>query len=177
MQKRTDYDFSHSGIPLFEFSCSDLFTKLTGTRCEFLSVEDLGSFYRGDFFTLMSEEDYNYYKSELEMHQIRCEQMHLEHEPTVEGADNLIPERQLGSACPYYGQWWEKFWGQMWWDARRWQEIRLSMGRGKCRIVVRWNEWEEESEEDTKKGKRARSDSGGDGGYFERGEVKKARKY
>ena len=50
--------------------------------------------------------------------------------------------------APNRGKWWEVFYKSMYADCRKWEKVRTAMGRGKCRVVIRWEERERTAEED-----------------------------
>ena len=126
--KRLDYDFSFSGIPLFEFSSSDLFS--SSTRMEFLSVEDIGTWCENDRFQEYSTEEYK-----------RMYSLWEDGEWITSGEEGGDDEDCRGPMpAPNRGAWWKEFYKRMYEDAARWGNIKKAMGRGKCRIVVRWAE-------------------------------------
>lgn len=42
--------------------------------------------------------------------------------------------------APNRGVWWKVFYERMYEDVARWDKVRKAMGRGKCRVVIRWIE-------------------------------------
>ncbi|TAQ86320.1 hypothetical protein B7494_g5359 [Chlorociboria aeruginascens] len=138
--KRTDFDFSHSGTPLFEFGASDLFTCFESSDspkfCDasssfslpFLSVENIGSWHENDAFEPLSAAEY---ETRYQDWRVFCER-----EEARAG--------RLDMPAPNRGVWWQSFYRRLQEDRRRWEEIRGAMGRGKCRVVVRWEEVEGE---------------------------------
>ena len=44
--------------------------------------------------------------------------------------------------APNRGVWWKVFYQRMYEDCARWEKVKKVMGRGRCRVVVRWNEQE-----------------------------------
>ena len=132
--KRTDYDFSFSGIPLFEFSSTDIFTA-TSVRHEFLSIEQMGGWSESDPFSAYSDDEYQRMYSlwedgewDLSADAPRAGRFDKDGRPTAP-----IPP-------PNRGAWWKVFYERMATDVERWKMIRTAMGRGKCRVVVRWTE-------------------------------------
>lgn len=65
----------------------------------------------------------------------------------VQGDERMLSygEGEGQGPCPYEGVWWERFWEEMWRDGQRWNGIRRAMGRGKCRVVLRWEVFEREA--------------------------------
>jgi hypothetical protein len=134
IHKRTDYDFSFSGIPLFEFSSADIFTP-TSARTEFLSIEQMGAWYENDPYTAYSEEEYRRMFSLWEDGEWGL--------ISVGSRKGCFDEEGRPTAPippPNRGVWWKVFYEKMKKDVERWKKIRSAMGRGKCRVVVRWVE-------------------------------------
>lgn len=143
VHKRNDYDFSFSGIPLFEFSSGETFSVgiyNKKQRPEFLSIESMGGFYESDLYKPYGKEEY-----------LRHCQLWRDGEwPPGQWAG--IPKKQRyydddvhgmprGSMPPpNRGAWWKSFYDRMGKDVERWKKIKTCMGRGKCRVVVRWIE-------------------------------------
>jgi hypothetical protein len=138
IHKRIDYDFSFSGIPLFEFSSADVFTT-TGSskRTEFLSIEQMGGWCEQDPYLAYSEEEYK-----------RMYSLWEDGEWDIDGSrygssgggldDEGMPKAPMPP--PNRGVWWKVFYERMCEDAVRWEKVRKAMGRGKCRVVMRWIE-------------------------------------
>jgi len=49
---------------------------------------------------------------------------------------------------PNKGLWWKRFYESIYADVGRWKKVRSAMGRGKCRVVVRWVELEAQPEDE-----------------------------
>jgi hypothetical protein len=133
INKRVDYDFSFSGVPLFEFSSADMFTT-TSKRTEFLSIERMGAWYENDPYLEYSEEEYKRMYSLWE---------DGEWDATCSRAsDGLDYEGNPKASVPppNRGVWWKVFYQRMHEDCVRWEKVKKAMGRGKCRVVVRWIE-------------------------------------
>jgi hypothetical protein len=138
--KRRDFDFSHNGLPVFEFSsrAGGGFAADDGRECElppFLEVGEIGPFYDGD--------GYEFYSDVSVEAKIRGGQ-----EETMQKVVG-VGMTEKGIECPYKGQWWKVFYEQLAADAARWDRIRAAMSRGKCRIVVRYTAFESESESES----------------------------
>ena len=119
-QARADYDFSHDGLPLFEFSNTDFFA---GHRTDFLSVEKMGGFHPSDEYLPYSDDEYR-----------------VLYEAWV--ADGSSETDAFGSKpCPNKGVWWTQFYCRVWEDCEGWRKVKEAMGRGKCRVVLRWDEY------------------------------------
>jgi hypothetical protein len=169
IHKRIDYDFSFSGIPLFEFSSSETFSIASRTgahhkrlTAEFLSIEQMGGFHENDEYA-------PYKKTEYARH---CQLWRDGEWPAGKWVG--VPKRQryydddvLGMPKgsmppPNRGVWWKSFYERMARDVERWRKIRACMGRGKCRVVVRWTESPEDE----------RMQGGVDGGTRQSGGVR-----
>jgi len=146
VQKRVDYDFSHSGIPLFEFSCQDLFN--TPTPVPFLSVDSIGPYSQYDKHEPFTPEQFA--RVQLRFSDLCDERRYGNNrcgnndKLTAMGIEN----GGLGTPSPYSGLWWRAFYEEMYNDASVWRDIKQAMGRGKCRVVLRWSEWEADESED-----------------------------
>jgi hypothetical protein len=126
VHKRIDYDFSHQGAPLFEFSSAGLFA---GQLTDFLSVEKIGAFCAADGYESYSEKEYQgLYEAWVQMGG-----------SAEGGAFGKMP-------CPNRGVWWKEFYRRVGEDCERWRKVRRAMGRGTCRIVLRWVETEDEED-------------------------------
>jgi hypothetical protein len=126
IHKRADYDLSHFGIPIFEFSSRDLFSG-SSERIEFLSVDGIGGWDEKDFYNAYTEEEYRDRANEAI--------------DRWEGETNEYDEHMaMDAPSPNRGVWWEKFYGRMREDSKCWKRVKHAMGRGKCRVVVRWAE-------------------------------------
>jgi hypothetical protein len=131
--KRRDFDFSHNGLPIFEFNntTGGMFNGDDGSELPpFLEVGEIGPFHSGDEHEIFSDAD--------------CE---AKIRPS--GGENkeywLGPEQGGNKVeSPYKGQWWEVFYQQIAADAARWEGIRAAMSRGKCRVVIRYTEFTED---------------------------------
>lgn len=136
---RQDYDFSHAGIPIFEHSSVEFISKLypkdhipqRGTR--FLSVENLGGHDPYDYCGHLSAQVYLDKLDDREESPEKKTEMNEYGEPR---------EAPIGLQSPKSGIWWEEFIKGVDKDSMVWEDIRSAMGRGKCRVVVRWSETE-----------------------------------
>jgi len=125
--KRKDFDISHNGLPIFEFNSCSLFNG--NQQPNFLSVEGIGPWYEGDEYEELGKGEYR-----------ALVERYLE--------ENEGGGKGMGRPSPYRGTWWAEFYRRVGEDAQRWEEIRGAMGRGKCRVVVRWREWVESGGEE-----------------------------
>lgn len=145
VHKRVDYDFAHQGAPLFEFSSAGLFA---GQLTDFLSVEKMGGFSAEDGYESYSEEEYR-----------------GAYEAWVQTGASVERDGFGNMPCPNRGVWWKEFYRRVGEDCERWRKIRRAMGRGKCRIVLRWVETEDgeehEEEEDDEFGRAGSALGGG----------------
>jgi hypothetical protein len=141
IHKRKDYDFSHYGIPIFEFSGGDVFSG-AAERLEFLSVEGIGGWDERDEYMPYTDEEYTEVMKERE------ESFALAGNGTL--INDLCGLRGQDEAdelpSSNKGLWWKRFYERIYADVRRWKKVRSAMGRGKCRVVVRWVEREAQPE-------------------------------
>lgn len=79
----------------------------------------------------------------------------------------------VGVQSPNRGVWWEVFYKRMYEDRARWRAVKRAMGRGKCRVVVRWVEFAEgegdgdgDGDADADVDMGSGRDAGGDGDVF-----------
>lgn len=131
--KRRDFDFSHNGLPVFEFNntTGGMFNGDDGSELPpFLEVGGIGPFYSGDEHESLSDAD-----REAKIKQ------------SGENEKYWLGPEQGGKkvVSPYKGQWWEVFYEQIAADAARWEGIRAAMSRGKCRVVIRYMEFAEDT--------------------------------
>ena len=136
INKRIDYDFSFSGIPLFEFSSADLFTH-ESKRIEFLSIDRMGGWHENDPFQMYTNEEYK-----------RMYSLWEDGETGVGGFDEG-GKPKAPMPAPNRGLWWRVFYDRLNEDVERWKKVRNAMGRGKCHIVLRWVEAIDEHEAGT----------------------------
>ncbi|KAB8304234.1 hypothetical protein EYC80_003652 [Monilinia laxa] len=159
--KRQDYDFSFQGIPIFEFSTRKLFAATSlpsGNEAEnendnnapiadFLSVDGLKPY--------DAEDPYQEFPVEVTqnpslLHSI-CRKYAQSSGLSGEALQNYgeVIEDVRGvdiseELSPNDGIWWNCFYRGMTRDRIRWEKIRRSMGRGRCRVVMRWQDVPEE---------------------------------
>ncbi|RDW65030.1 hypothetical protein BP6252_10681 [Coleophoma cylindrospora] len=131
--RRRDFDFSHSGVPLFEFSSESDPTFADGVP--FLSVEKMTSW---------SAEEHGAYTVEeyAEVHEQWARSDAAWDEESGERKRDMRGKAEQPAAAK--GRWWSEFYAKMYEDSRRWGRIRAAMARGKCRVVVRWEEMDAE---------------------------------
>ncbi|CZR58284.1 uncharacterized protein PAC_08175 [Phialocephala subalpina] len=182
IHKRLDYDISHQGLPIFEFSNSDadlfpLNPLFPGCyhHGQYLSVNSMPPFSLSPLpssSTLSSDAIPNPFSetfhddllsrtAEFELkskEDFRLDVGFWEHRGRngVEGlglSDEEIKRdevecrrRQEEYPCPFWGEWWGLFYERIYEDEGRWRKVRKAMGRGKCRVVVRWVEFDGEAE-------------------------------
>ncbi|KAH6662253.1 hypothetical protein B0J14DRAFT_687243 [Halenospora varia] len=124
IHKRADFDLSHSGIPIFEFSQKPkgLF-KNWAEFCAKHGELDLNS---GE----PTHEDSVYGPG------VKGEFLCVDEMPGWDrGKDN-----DAGFNGSVGKEWWDKWNTGMACEVERWGDIKRAMGRGKCRVVVRWEE-------------------------------------
>lgn len=66
--------------------------------------------------------------------------------------------------CPNRGTWWHNFYEALYEDCKNWEKIKAAMARGKCRVICRWIEPENESVVSGGEGHQSASLRGGRGG-------------
>jgi hypothetical protein len=159
IHKRKDFDFSHQGTPLFEFSSVDLFPTNGQTEAQarsFLSVENLGRFFGSeDEWEECSDEEYKFVVQQWEDNDYRLGTTDTARYGSKGGGDgdgdrcgvkdgdrDEGHEREKELPSPYKGLWWKCFYEAMYRDAARWNRVRLAMGMGMCRVVVRWVDYQ-----------------------------------
>lgn len=156
IKKRIDYDFSFSGIPLFEFSSADLFTHAS-KRTEFLSIDRMGGWCENDLYQGSTSEEYK-----------RMYSLWEDGETGVGGFDDEgRPKAPM--PAPNRGVWWRVFYDCLNEDVARWKKVRTAMGRGKCHVVLRWDEAIDEYEAEPRPIGGALSGKQGLGGGGKRG--------
>jgi hypothetical protein len=135
--KRLDFDFSNAGIPIFEFSSPGIISNgPSHPRIEFLSIDGMGSWSKDDEFQKYTLDEY---RKQYALWQDR--KLHLTrsgkniYQGIGDGKGPMPPSSR--------GVWWKAFYGHMHDECNKWKGIKAAMGRGKCRIVVRWDEVEE----------------------------------
>jgi hypothetical protein len=190
ISKRRDYDFSHQGVPKFEFSNAELEMFIRNPcfpdefkKGNFLSVEGLPPFkypralrakagwstkfrfnpgegiprtkrYQNesgrdlqrpeDFFGMMSNDDFKLQLAQWE-YRVRKEEI-SDGQRKKEKVECRRIEEEF--PCPYYGTWWKLFYEGIYGDEARWRRVKEAMSKGKCRVVIRWKEWEQGEEDE-----------------------------
>ncbi len=145
ISKRTDIDLSHQGIPIFEFStlaAPYLNNRITSSARPFLSVDGIGPWHAYDKFEAYPDPEY--------MKIFLSWRQWLKDQSDISEGDGLAVggkgrERNMEVPSVFMGTWWGVFVQAMFDDVWKWEHIKGAMGRGKCRVVVRWKDWEEES--------------------------------
>ncbi|KAH8596883.1 hypothetical protein B0O99DRAFT_739984 [Bisporella sp. PMI_857] len=168
--KRADYDFSHAGVPIFEFSSAELFStpfasfveEQKGSHKEdnrenpvkimpipFLSVENIGPFSQYDQYLPYTPTQFqqvrNLFTQGFQETKGSCPSKPEASEGVGGG---VIENGGAGGPSFYRGIWWDTFWREMYHDATRWRDVKRAMARGRCRVVVRWVEWVGGGDED-----------------------------
>ncbi|PBP15446.1 hypothetical protein BUE80_DR013783 [Diplocarpon rosae] len=136
VHKRKDYDFSHQGVPLFEFSSSSLFPTPTRALHFFLAVDGLGGWDERDTYGTCSEREW---KARVAAWGAALDSLRPE-QKKIDEREGRSRERE--EPCAYRGIWWPQFFEGVYADEARWHRIREAMSKGKCRVVVRWAELE-----------------------------------
>ncbi|KAF5871809.1 uncharacterized protein Bfra_008833 [Botrytis fragariae] len=147
--KRQDYDFSFQGTPIFEFSTRILFPQPenpfpnTAPTADFLSVEVPRSYNSDDPYLpfplqvsqnpgLLQREVRKYARAAGVKGEELCTYGDL---MTDESGEDVSEE-----ASPNEGIWWCEFYRGITRDRIRWERVKRCMGRGRCRVVLRWQD-------------------------------------
>ncbi|KAI9648267.1 hypothetical protein NHQ30_002899 [Ciborinia camelliae] len=165
--KRQDYDMSFQGVPIFEFSTRKLFGatysgsssngEMNGDANEngytntpisdFLSVDGLKPYDPKDPYEefpieITSNPEYMLSICRRYARKSGIHGQELQHfGEMMEDASGIDISEELS---PNEGVWWNTFYRGITKDRVRWEKVRRSMGRGRCRVVVRWQDIPEE---------------------------------
>jgi len=119
INKRTDIDLSFSGLPIFEFSPKSTESELSTWSSYITTLATHPS---------IASLPTSKYETEL----LRLEKLHSDGIDgfwlSVDGAEKRFNEGLIK-------------------EVEKWQEIKACMGRGKCRLVLRWSESKVEAED------------------------------
>ena len=124
--KRRDYDFSQQGIPRFEFSQLEkkpMPFLAVHSPIPFLAVTDMPRFHYADQCFNTSREEHNELLYQACLH-----------------PDSTKNQGYIGFASPYRGLWWKEYYRRANEDAKLWVRIKDTMARGRCRVVLRFEE-------------------------------------
>ncbi|KUJ15154.1 uncharacterized protein LY89DRAFT_735289 [Mollisia scopiformis] len=95
---------------------------------------------QADYYAMQTSADY---KIELNSwKRTSRERKHARSDAEVEKEKIECRDRTKEFPSPYYGTWWKIFYEGIYADEARWRRIREAMGRGACRVVVRWEDWQ-----------------------------------
>lgn len=152
LQKRGDYDFSHGGVPIFEFSNETNKDPFFDPKhypflaAPYLSVEGIGAYHFPDPYAIMPVKEWHVAQAAIAEYSNAVE----EHNAAVfkqivddRRDGSAVANRGFGNASPFYGLWWRQFYDGVAGDMAKWRNVKRCMGRGGCRAVVRWSEWKE----------------------------------
>ncbi|KAJ8066075.1 hypothetical protein OCU04_005167 [Sclerotinia nivalis] len=165
--RRQDYDFSFQGIPIFEFSTRELFSPTSPSTfpsssnsnshstshepsttnqppiSDFLSISGLPPYDPQDPYLpfpphisqnpeLLQHFARKYaHAAGVPAEELRTFGEMMEDESGVDVSEELSPNE---------GIWWSAFYRGITRDRIAWERVRRSMGRGRCRVVVRWQD-------------------------------------
>ncbi|KAH8819868.1 hypothetical protein F5884DRAFT_762034 [Xylogone sp. PMI_703] len=168
VDKRLELDFSHQGIPLFEFSSMNIFT--ASKVFPFLAANiPLPPFdEENDTYMPYTDDEYEEILSRWE-----------ESEDFAKRGRPIDEPFEL--PCPNQGEWWSAFHKELSADCRTWEKIKAAMGRGKCRVVCQWVERQELNNRDGEGHNNGRDHNkrgghrGGRGGFRGRGYMGRGR--
>ncbi|KAF7864001.1 hypothetical protein EAF04_006966 [Stromatinia cepivora] len=161
--RRQDYDFSFQGIPIFEFSTRKLFgptipstsssttsstshdppTASQPSISDFLCISDLPPYEPQDpylpFPPHISQNPellQHFARKYAHAAGVRDEELHTFGD-VMEDVSGVDISEELS---PNEGIWWSAFYRGITRDRICWERVRRAMGRGRCRVVVRWQD-------------------------------------
>ncbi|TGO37783.1 hypothetical protein BHYA_0089g00220 [Botrytis hyacinthi] len=147
--KRQDYDFSFQGTPIFEFSTRTLFPQPenpfpnTAPTADFLSVEVPRPYDPSDpylEFPLQVSSNPGLLQREVRKYVraagVTGEELHTYGDMMVDESGVDVSEE----VSPNEGIWWCEFYRAITRDRIRWERVKTCMGRGRCRVVLRWQD-------------------------------------
>ncbi|KAF7960798.1 hypothetical protein EAE96_000471 [Botrytis aclada] len=147
--KRQDYDFSFQGIPIFEFSTRTLFPPPenpfpnTAPTADFLSVEVTRPYDPSDpylLFPLQVSQNPGLFEREARKYAraagVKGEELRTFGDMMVDESGVDVSEE----LSPNEGIWWCEFFRGITRDRIRWERVKRCMGRGRCRVVIRWQD-------------------------------------
>ncbi|TGO30667.1 hypothetical protein BPAE_0004g01260 [Botrytis paeoniae] len=147
--KRQDYDFSFQGTPIFEFSTRKLFPQPenpfpnTAPTADFLSIEVPRPYDPSDPYLafpaqvsqnpgLLQREVRKYARAAgVKGGELRTYGDMMTDESGVDVSEEVSPNE---------GIWWCEFYRRITRDRIRWERVKRCMGRGRCRVVLRWQD-------------------------------------
>ncbi|TEY52439.1 hypothetical protein BOTCAL_0258g00090 [Botryotinia calthae] len=146
--KRQDHDFSFQGIPIFEFSNRTLFppeTTLPNTAptADFLSIEVPHPYDPIDAYLAFPPQVSQ--NPELLQRETRkfARAVGVKGEELRTYGDLMVDESGVDVSeelSPNEGIWWCEFYRGITRDRIRWERVKRCMGRGRCRVVLRWQD-------------------------------------
>ncbi|TGO65537.1 hypothetical protein BCON_0002g01230 [Botryotinia convoluta] len=147
--KRQDYDFSFQGIPIFEFSTRTLFPQPensfpnTAPTADFLSIEVPRPYDPDDPylpFPLQVSQNPGLLQREVRKYAraagVKGEELRTYGDMMTDESGVDVSEE----VSPNEGIWWCEFYRGITRDRIRWERVKRCMGRGRCRVVVRWQD-------------------------------------
>jgi hypothetical protein len=140
---RQDFDFSFQGVPVWEFS-NKSYLPTTHTYSVFTDPEIPPIVPSKNFLSLslpplslLMDQSFSVYPAGTDL-LAKTASYFYGHGGTPEEFAELV-EQGLDK-CVFMGEWWQEFYIKMAEERTRWRRVRESMGRGKCRVVIRWQE-------------------------------------
>ncbi|TGO65673.1 hypothetical protein BOTNAR_0075g00230 [Botryotinia narcissicola] len=147
--KRQDYDFSFQGTPIFEFSTRALFPQPenpfpnTAPTADFLSIEVPRPYDPSDpYLEFLPQISRNPVLLQREVRKyaraagVAGEELHTYGDVMVDESGVDVSEE----VSPNEGIWWCEFYRGITRDRIRWERVKRCMGRGRCRVVLRWQD-------------------------------------
>ncbi|TGO80372.1 hypothetical protein BELL_0008g00060 [Botrytis elliptica] len=147
--KRQDYDFSFQGVPIFEFSTRTLFPQPenpypnTVPTADFLSIEVPRPYDPSDpylEFPLQVSQNPGLLQREAQKY---ARAVGVTGEELRTYGDMMVDESGVDvseEVSPNEGIWWFEFYRGITRDRIRWEKVKRCMGRGRCRVVLRWQD-------------------------------------
>lgn len=116
-----------------------MFPVPTRERFDFLSVEGIGGWHEEDPFEACGQREWQHKMDEwgIEVDDLGREEKRED--------EQIGRVRASEAPCAYQGVWWTKFYERVYEDEARWRRIREAMARGKCRVIIRWSEFEDDA--------------------------------
>ncbi|PQE33925.1 hypothetical protein CJF32_00002789 [Rutstroemia sp. NJR-2017a WRK4] len=140
---RQDFDFSFQGVPVWEFSDKS-YLPTTHTYSVFTDPKLPAIVPSKNFLTLslpplshLADQSFSVYPAGTDLLAKTASHFYRSGGTPEEFAE--LVDQGLDK-CVFQGEWWQEFYIRMAEERNRWRRVRESMGRGKCRVVVRWQE-------------------------------------
>ncbi|KAM3075545.1 hypothetical protein ACMFMG_007687 [Clarireedia jacksonii] len=140
---RQDFDFSFQGVPIWEYSDKSYLPTIH-TYSESLDPTTSNIVPSKNFLSMslppvssLADQSSSAYPAGADLLTKTVSYLYRHHGTPEEFTD--LVEQGLDK-CVFEEEWWQEFYIRMAEDRSRWRKVRDCMGRGKCRVVVRWQE-------------------------------------